>query len=541
MPSPGPVNLGRCLGAYRPVSGRPSETTVKNLIQADGVALSWSFMSRSGLGSALALTLACSPPSGDSGEPSETSADVATATQDVPTEPVDTVTTIDDEVRIDCPWDSLSTGPDDDMPTNGLHSQADVDTFAGCTDVKFNLSISSSEPLDLTPLASLRRITGDLAISGGSCHAGQSNGPTSLAGLESLREVRSLHLSCLRVTDLAPLAGLTTLERDLRIEMLPELTSLEGLHNVTSIGAALHISDCDKLKDLGGLRGLQRAGVRVFFGRMPITSLHGLEALTQVGEPGGESRVGLVSLPDLTSLDGFGIDWRPDHDIWLYGTGLTDMSALAGVSELTALNLGGNAALTSLTGLEQLTVVREALDLRANKNLVDITGLDNLESVGALILHDTSLTDAGPLPALTAPGDVRISNNEQLSSVSVLAGSTALRSLVLERNPALTGIPELTDLAAIEGDFELRNNNGLTDLDDLPALTKVGGRLAVVYHRELLQTDAEAWAAPIDAAERKIVGNKGYDVPPLDPCPWKDDGECDYDICIDDGWDCLSD
>lgn len=94
----------------------------------------------------------------------------------------------------------------------------------------------------------------------------------------------------------------------------------------------------------------------------PITSLHGLEALTQVGEPGGESRVGLYMLPDLTGLDGLAIDWRPDHDIWLYATGITDMSALAGVSELTALNLGGNAALISLAGLEQLTVVREALE-----------------------------------------------------------------------------------------------------------------------------------------------------------------------------------
>ncbi len=40
------------------------------------------------------------------------------------------------------------------------------------------------------------------------------------------------------------------------------------------------------------------------------------------------------------------------------------------------------------------------------------------------------------------------------------------------------------------------------------------------------QPDAEAWAAPIDAAERKVVGNKGYGAPPLDPCPWMDDGEC---------------
>ena len=505
-------------------------------------------MSRSGLGSTLALTLACSPPSGDSGEPSDTStADVATTTggvattHDVPTEPVDTVTTADDDVSIDCPWDALVTGPGDDMPWNGLHSQADVDTFMGCTDVNSNLSISSSEPLDLTPLASLRRITGTLSIWGGNCHAGQNTGPASLAGLESLREVRAVDLSCLRVTDLAPLAGLTTIARDLSIEMLPELTSLEGLHNVTNVGAALSINNCEKLTDLNGLRGLQRAGVRVFFGQIPITSLHGLEALTKVGEPGGESRVGLYLLPDLTSLDGLAIDWRPDHDIWFYATGITDVSALAGVSELTALRLDGNAALTSLTGLEQLTVVREALELGDNKNLVDITGLDNLESVGSLILDNTSLTDVGPLPMLTAPGDVRISNNEQLTSVSVLAGSTELRSLVLEHNPALTAIPELADLASIEGDFELRTNNGLTDLDDLPALTTVGGRLAVVYHAELLQTNAEAWAAPIDAAERKIVGNKGYDVPPLDPCPWMDDGECDYDICIDDGFDCLSD
>jgi hypothetical protein len=151
-------------------------------------------MARSALGSALALVLACSPPSGDSGEPSDTStADVATTTggvattHDVPTEPVDAVTTTDDEVSIDCPWDALVTGPDDDMPTHGLFSQADVDTFVGCTDVKSNLHISSSEPLDLAPLANLRRITGTLSIWGGNCHASQNNGPASLAGLESLR------------------------------------------------------------------------------------------------------------------------------------------------------------------------------------------------------------------------------------------------------------------------------------------------------------------------------------------------------------------
>lgn len=79
-------------------------------------------------------------------------------------------------------------------------------------------------------------------------------------------------------------------------------------------------------------------------------------------------------------------------------------------------------------------------------------------------------------------------------------------------------------------------------LSDLAAVTSVGGRLAVVYNLELLQTDAETWAAPLVVGGlRKIVGNKGYDQPPVDPCPWADDGECDFDVCDDDGSDCLSD
>ncbi len=126
--------------------------------------------------------------------------------------------------------------------------------------------------------------------------------------------------------------------------------------------------------------------------------------------------------------------------------------------------------------------------------------------------------------------------------MSGLAGVTNLRSLILEFNPILATLPELTDLTGVDGNLELRTNAAMTDLADLSAVTSVGGRLAVIYNPELLQTDAEAWAEPIEVGGiRKIVANKGYDQPPVDPCPWADDGECDNDVCVDDGWDCLSD
>jgi len=142
------------------------------------------------------------------------------------------------------------------------------------------------------------------------------------------------------------------------------------------------------------------------------------------------------------------------------------------------------------------------------------------------------------------PSEAYIINNDNLSALSCLSGTTSLVSLHLASNPALTDLPELAQLASVAGNLYIRASPGITDLDDLGALTHVGGRLVVSYNPALLQTDAEAWAAPIQVdGARKIVANKGYDVPPLDPCPWPKDGECDEPVC--DAWadhdDCLED
>lgn len=444
-------------------------------------------------------------------------------------------------VTIECPYVNLQDYDQDGVAANYLNTQEDVEMLAGCTHISDGLDLSGSDIVDLTPLASLRHIGGKLSIYGYSNSPMHPSGPPSLAGLESLEYVQGLELEALRVTDLAPLAGLTDIPGDVRISRNWALTTLEGLHNLASVGGALVVDECESLQDLNGLRGLQRAGVRVWFGKLPITSLHGLEALTEVGTVGGESRVGLYVLSGLTTLDGLAIDWRPEHDVWIYGTKISDLGTFADVDELTALNIDGNPMLTTLGGLESLAVVHDELYLGFNKNLTDLGALESLETVGTLTIDDSAFTDFGPLPALEQPVHLRLGHNQQLTSLSRLAGVTTLPSLVLEYNPKLAALPELSALAQVDGDLELRENAALTALTDLAAVTSVGGRLAVTYHPELLQTDAEAWAAPIAVGGvRKIVGNKGYDESPLDPCPWADDGECDK-VCVDDGADCLSD
>ncbi len=489
--------------------------------------------SRSRIGPSLvALVLACNTDPDGAG--SDTTADGGSSAGDTATD--------SDGAVIQCPIVNRGYSSQTEKWTQGLYSQADVEKFARCTHVSESLVIRASHIVDLTPLTSLRHVAGTLSISGGSNSLMDPGGPPSLAGLEGLEYVEGLRLEGLLVNDLFPLAGLTDIPGDVRVERLWALTSLEGLHNLATVGAALVVDECPQLQDLNGLRGLKRAGVRVWFGDLPITSLSGLEALTEVGMPGGESRIGLYDLDKLTTLDALGIDWRPEHELWIYNTGISDLHIFDGVEELMALDLGSNDMLTSLSGLESLAVVRNGLSLGDNKNLTDLGALERLETLGALTVEGSSLTDLGPLPALQQPGDLRISGNAQLAALSGLTGATTLRSLVLESNPMLTALPELGALAQVDGDLELRKSTTLTHLTDLAALTSVGGRLAVVYNPGLLQTDAEAWAAAIVVGGiRKIVGNNGDDQPHVDPCPWANDDECDYAVCIDDGYDCLSD
>ena len=424
-----------------------------------------------------------------------------------------------------------------------LSTQGDVEKLAGCTDVVGSLYVRNGDITDLTPLANLRRIGGSLRVYGNS-DPKIFAGPGSLAGLEGLEAVGGLYLEKTRLTDLAPLAGLTEIAGDVRLERNALLVSLEGLHNLTHIGGALMVNLSPALTDLTGLRGLRAIGVRLWLGGLPISSLHGLEGLTTIGTVGGESHVGLFSLDELTTLEALaGVEWRPEHNIWIYETGIPDLSLFAGVEALTRLDIDGNAVLTSLAGLEALTTVSGELRLGRNEKLTELGALAGLRSVGALTWEGTALTDI-VMPALEQPVALRISDNDQLTSLSFLSGATQLASLILEDNVQLAGVPELSALVEVDGSLELRANAAMTDLDDLAALTRVGGRLAVVYNAEIFQSVAEDWAAPIQVdGDRKIVGNKGYDAPPLEPCPWANDGECDASVCDarDDGADCLSD
>ncbi|MDA7583900.1 proprotein convertase P-domain-containing protein [Luminiphilus sp.] len=150
--------------------------------------------------------------------------------------------------------------------------------------------------------------------------------------------------------------GCDSVAGDLQISNSTDITNLDGLANITSVGDLLNISNNDSL-----------------------TTLDGLANIISVG--GGLSILGNDAL---TNLDG-----------------LANITSVGG-----DLSIGGNAALTNLDGLANITSVGDLLNISNNDSLTTLDGLANISSVGGWlqIYNNAALTNLDGLASLASVG-----------------------------------------------------------------------------------------------------------------------------------------
>jgi hypothetical protein len=175
---------------------------------------------------------------------------------------------------------------------------------------------------------------------------------------------------------------------------------------------------------------------------------------------GGDNITNLSSLYGISSIENLTIRGNPSlHDL----EGLGSLNSISG--NFTLGYWTGSNAIQSLSGLEGLTSIGETFQLIYNYNLVNFTGLDNLQSVGDLYIysndslqslsglenlatiHDnleikgtTKLNDISQLSNVTLVGDrIYFKNNEALSSLTGLENieSDSVDILVITDNPEL--------------------------------------------------------------------------------------------------------
>jgi hypothetical protein len=310
-----------------------------------------------------------------------------------------------------------------------VQTQADVDALSGCRELPGNLFIDlqeGAESLSLAALAELEVVRGVLSI----------DGPlTSLVGLEALEQISGLSLEGLLVSDLTPLRGLVTMERQ---------------PDYRRIGGTIRIAGCDQLVDLAGLENLAA------WESLSIESMLNLETLAGLQSPSRAETIEIRLAPRLS-----------------------DVSALAGVEEVSGFML----ARTAVESLDDLRLeAAEWLHLGQNHLLTDLDGLRRLRAVGSLEIQDNDALLRVELRSLDDFEAIWILDNAVLEAIPHYSASRGTfyrplsggadtnyarfgrRLFEVGDNPQLRSVVLPTDFSDIE-QIAIYRNTSLTALD----------------------------------------------------------------------------
>lgn len=384
-------------------------------------------------------------------------------------------------------------------------AQPELDALEGCVDIDASLFIDSPQggALDLRPLASVRRVSGQLSIGCNPYASLESYCPEALQrpipldGVEAIESVGGLSLGGLLIPSLAPFRALRRIGTSLSIVDCNELTTLDGLENVPGVVSL----DLTANAGLSGLSGLNIAA------RMERLQLRGLPSLDDLSSLASLEAVDLVELGALP---------------------LRDLRAFSGITSLRELHLGGLPELTDLTGLGGLrSMVRlyvtgtglrsfdglaleslEALDIWNGTSLRQVDALSRLTSLDQMNVVQNSVLERLPeFPNIDAVGGVFLDSNDALVQGPSFPRleRVAYGYITVSRNPSLerlVGFSTLQEASAID----IRQNDRLAELD-FGSLT-FAGSLVVTCNREL----PDAALAPLEqidtAGERLLVGNQ---------------------------------
>lgn len=310
---------------------------------------------------------------------------------------------------------------------------------------------------------------------------GNENLP-DLSGLSNLEEVLELELRQNHgMVSLAGLSSLSTIGLELRIVDQAGLSSLDGLQSLATPGFDrfdLVLWNLPLLGDLSALSGITQLDSLRVQGPLAAENLVGLHNLTSVEQIGSGPVVWIEDADNLTTLDGLGALETVSRGLRITSCdALQDLSALNTLTTVLALEIIDNPLLEDLQGLEQITGLGPtvpSLRVQGNATLSSLSGLDGLTvATGLVIIEDNpQLLGLSGLEQLNIAERVELRNNQTLVDLSALEGVEQLEQLRIENHPALTTMPKFTTLTVMDA-LHLNGATTLTAIDDLGSLEAI--------------------------------------------------------------------
>ncbi|SDS53616.1 hypothetical protein SAMN05192545_1573 [Maribacter dokdonensis] len=320
-----------------------------------------------------------------------------------------------------------------------LTSQQEVDEFGavGYTQVSGNITVqdinSPSSIENLSPLSTISLIKGSLIIKE-NLYLHEITGFDALENIEgSLTIIANDNLESIN-----SFANVLSIGDDLEIYGVNNGSgTIDGFGNLTTIGSNLTIQLASGVENLLFFESLQMVNGSIFIALMDsLTSLNGLEKLNTLFSLRLNANNSLLSLSGLNNI--------------------------SNIDE--ALMISGNRSLEDLKGLESLTTILNGdLNVSNNVNLKNLGGLDNLESIGGKLiisgndllenlqgLNSLEITGAG-IDCILCIGTIEIQSNNALLNIDALENlNTAWNAdIIVEYNEKLENLDGFQNLSNI--------------------------------------------------------------------------------------------
>lgn len=304
------------------------------------------------------------------------------------------------------------------------------------------------------------------------------------------------------------------------------LTSLDGLQNLSTIGFGFTLSGNEILTDITSLSDVLDPSMFITITDNPNLTVCDIEvvceflssdsagatisnnalncnSVEEVQEFCQTCPTGDVLLTSQAEVDAFAINF-PDctmisfpNALVVSGDDIVDLSPLSQITTLETVTIDTNPQLVSLTGLENLVdFFAGELTISNNPLLVSLSGLGGFGSTTQIINNDSLLNLEGlnsllgadelviegndalqnliGLDTYSAGFIFTVRNNVNLSSLEGLGNFNSIYELSIENNPILTDITALENLGDIGEILEIVNNDNLTSLNGLQNLSTIG-------------------------------------------------------------------
>jgi len=265
-------------------------------------------------------------------------------------------------------------------------------------------------------------------------------------------------------------SGCTQVEGNIFVQdMAGDITNLDGLSAITSVGGYIYIRENPLLTDITGLSNITTLGdfIFMYFNEL-LTDLDGLQGISDI--PGFLYLNKMDGLVDLTGLNNVNTIGK-----FIY---LNDNASINSISALSSLSsIGGfliarnNDNLGDLTGLEGLTTIPGILHIANNQSLTSLTGLDNVTSVDSFtyILNNDALTSFTGLESLTTIQDyLYINDNVNVQDFNAFSNLTSVGgNFYIGNSPQVTSMAGFENLSSINGIMSLFNCDDLVSIDAL--------------------------------------------------------------------------